>query len=235
MFKTQLIIFIIVFSFSRNFAQFSQHDFGIAANLVYTTSAEIFLNPNSSNSVVRNQSYLLEDIFNPSVDLRYRISEKLIIGLSVERIKKTTITEFVYLDSNEVTILNVNEGFKVIPIELTAHYFFPFSTEDFKFLMGGGIGYYWGWFIREFDTGEATVAHRKFALGFHVSASMDYIIIENLSARFEMKFRNPSYNVINNYTEATYQGKTLKFLNKSFETKIDVNGLAFTVGMVFHF
>ena len=96
--------------------------------------------------------------------------------------------------------------------------------------MGGGLGYYWGRFIRKFDVAEASVAKRKIAVGIQVSASMDYMIRKNVSARFEMKFRDMQYNVRSRYVE--YQDNILNLPEGEFETKVDVNGLTFSLGMV---
>ncbi len=231
----KLFLITIVLLSTSSFAQFGAGKIGIAVNAVYTTSAEIFLNPNSSNSEVRNKSFTLENIWNPGIDFRYRFTNEFILGLNIEYIKKTAyapnLTAFI---GNQVFVFEVEDGLSAIPIELTAHYYFPFSTEDFKFIMGGGLGYYIGEFVRKFQGVDLEITQRKFALGFHVSASMDYIIIENLSARFEMKFRNPQYTVTSKYskTEVTYQENVLQLPENAFDTKVDIDGLTFILGLV---
>lgn len=233
----QSLFFLVIIFHSPVHAQFNEHNFGLSANIVYTTSAEIFLNPNSSDAVLRNQSYTLEDIFSPSIDVRYRFSKNFILGFNFEYIRKISsapnLTAFI---GNSVVVFEVEDGFSVIPLELTAHYFFPFSTEQFKFLMGGGIGYYHGEFIRKFIDAELSVEQRKFAIGIHVSASMDYMVLENFSVRFEMKFRDPQYEVNSKYTktEVIYQGETITLPDNPFNTKVNIDGLTFILGLVYH-
>ncbi len=233
---TSLFTFILFVNFSL--AQFNNYKFGLSVNAVYTTSAEVFLNPNSSDPIVRNQSYIIDDIFSPSVDLRYRLSEEFMIGLNVGYINKTSrapnLTAFI---GSQLVEIEVEDGFRVIPIEISAHYYFPFSTEAFKFMMGGGVGYYRGEFIRNFSDVDLTVEERKIALGIHVSASMDYLLLENFSFRFEMKFRDPQYEVRSKYskTEVTYQGNIISLPDDPFETKVNLNGLTFLLGAVYHF
>jgi outer membrane protein W len=235
MFKIFLIVVLHILFSAASFAQFSSGNIGIAVNAVYTTSAEIYLNPNSSNSEVRNKAFTMENIWNPGIDIRYRFTNEFILGLNLEYIKKTAyapnLTAFI---GSQVFVFEVEDGLDVIPIELTAHYYFPFSTEDFKFMMGGGLGYYIGEFVRKFQDVDLEIAQRKFALGFHVSTSMDYIFIENLSARFEMKFRNPQYTVSSKYskTEVTYQGNVIQLPDTAFDTKVDIDGLTFIFGLV---
>ena len=230
MFKAFLSTILFIFLTGTSFGQFGPRKLGIAVNAVYTTSSEIFLNPNASNVEIRNKSFTLKNIWNPGLDLRYRLTKQFILGLNVEYIKKTASANFDYIDSNKVVTLQPETGFELVPFELTAYYYFPFSTEDFKFLMGGGVGYYWGRFIRKFDVAEASVAKRKIAVGIQVSASMDYMIRKNVSARFEMKFRDMQYNVRSRYVE--YQDNILNLPEGEFETKVDVNGLTFSLGMV---
>lgn len=238
---TRFIIFISLnlLLFGSATAQFSQSKISVALNAVYTTSAEIFLNPNSSSNEIRNKSFTLEDIWNPGLDIRYRFSDEFILGLNIEYMKKTAfapnLTAFV---GNQVFVFEVEDGLGVIPIEITAHYFFPFSTEELKFMMGGGLGYYIGEFVRKFHDAELEILQRKFSLGLHVSASMDYMIFDYLSARFEMKFRNPQYTVSSKYSKTTVEvegiPEPVTLLESPFDTKVDIDGLTFVLGLVFH-
>ena len=236
---SKLILFIIIFIISTcgSSAQYTAGRIGIAVNAVYTTSADVFLNPNSSDLEARNKSFLLQDIWNPGIDIRYRFSPEFILGLNVEYIEETAklpnLTAFI---GNQVYVFEVEDGFRTIPVELTAYYFFPFSTDHFKFLMGAGLGYYYGQFIRKFSNVDLEVTQRKISLGILVAASMDYMIFENLSARFEMKFRNPQYNVTSKYTktDVEYEGNQIQLSENPFETKVDINGLTFVFGVVVH-
>ena len=233
------IVLLVFLIFSSASAQFSSGKIGVAMNAVYTTSAEIFLNPNSSSNEIRNKFFTLEDIWNPGLDVRYRFSDDFILSLNIEYLKKTAVapnlTAFV---GNQVFIFEVEDGLEVIPIEITAHYYFPFSTEELKFMMGGGLGYYIGEFIRKFQDAELEIVQRKFSLGLHVSASMDYMIFDYLSARFEMKFRNPQYTVTSKYSKTELEIESfpepVTLLESPFDTKVDVDGLTFVLGLVFH-
>jgi len=103
-------------------------------------------------------------------------------------------------------------------------------------MMGGGLGYYYGQFVRKFNEVQIEVVHRNFALGIQVSASMDYIIYKNFSARLEMKFRDPQYNVKSKYSksEVSYQGNTIQLPEDAFETKVEIDGLTFILGLVYN-
>ena len=229
---------ITLVMFSSGFAQFNEHNFGLSINGAYTTSAEIFLNPNSSDLTIRNSSFELTDIFSPSIDFRYKLARQFIVGLSVEYVNKTkTAPNLNVFIGSQVVAINVEDGLRVLPVELSAFYLFPFSNEEFIFLMGGGIGYYRGEFTRKVSDAELSLTSRKIAIGIHVMTSMDYMLLENLSFRFEMKFRDPQYNVTNKYTktEVEYNGTTIQLTEENFETKVNINGITFVLGAVFHF
>ena len=233
-----LIISSVLIVAGQIFAQFNSQKFGLAFNGIYTTSADIFLNPNSSDPVVRNQPFTLEDIFSYGLDLRYRFSESVLFGISSEYINKTkTASNMIVFVGSQVLRVDAEDGFQLIPVEVTGYYYLPFSTENFKFVMGGGLGYYYGKFTRKFAGSETVVQKRKFSTGIHVSASMDYMILQNVSARFELKFRDPEFKTISKYsiTEVNYNGNTVFLSDEDFETKVNVNGITFILGLVYQF
>ncbi|HAB51708.1 MAG: hypothetical protein A2315_05340 [Ignavibacteria bacterium RIFOXYB2_FULL_35_12] len=235
--KTKIAAIAIIIISTNAFAQFNK-TFGVSVNAVYNTSASIYLSPNSSDVILRNNSFLIENIFDPSVDFRHKLSESIILGLNVEYMTTTSIGPnlTVFLGSSTVTI-DVEDGFQLIPLELSVYYLLPFSTERFKFLMGGGIGYYIGSHVRKFGDVEVSNAERKTAYGIHVSISMDYLIKDFISVRSEMKFRDPQFTVKSKYSkkEVNYNGNVIRLAQDSFDSKINVDGVTFILGFAFHF
>lgn len=235
----RLIYFLVVplLVCSETLAQFNK-SFGISLNAVYSTSARIYLSPNSSDPILRNNSFIIENMFNPAVELRYRISDDILIGFNTEYMVKSEIGPnlTVFLGNSTVTI-DVEDGFSLIPFELTAYYVLPFSTSKFKFLMGGGLGYYFGSHIRKFGDVDISNLERKIAYGIHVSVSMEYLIRDFVSIRSEMKFRDPQFSVKSKYSKknVNYKGNLINLAQDSFDSKINVDGVAFILGLVFHF
>ena len=227
-----LILFLIL-SPASLLCQYNGSFFSIGAYGVYTTSASIFLNPNASDVVIRNQSFVIEDITNLAGDIRFRISEPLILGLNFEIIEITepspNLSAFV---GGSVVRLNVEDGFQLIPIELTAYYLLPFSTERWKFLMGGGVAFYSGEFIRKVGNTSVSNVNKKAEFGIHVSASLDFVPISFAVIRFQMKFRDPQFTVSSRYDqqEIEYQGNIVTLPGEAFETKINMDGITFMLG-----
>ncbi|MGE5354156.1 MAG: hypothetical protein ACM3P0_18865 [Acidobacteriota bacterium] len=213
-------------------------DFSLSLNYNYTTTARIFLNPKSPDEILRNNAFYMEDIFSPSMDLRYRLTEDILIGLNVEYIKKVQAgPNLTVLGGDGTQTIMVEDGFKVIPFELSAYYILPFSTEKFKFIMGGGLAYYYGEHLRKFGDEEVSNLKREFAYGIQAVVSSDYMINNFLSLRGEMKFRDPELEVTSKYKNkrVNYNGATIVLAQDTFQSKINIDGVTFTLGMAFHF
>jgi len=219
-------------------AQFKNKDWDLAFSTVYTTSAKIYLNPKSSDAFLRNNSFPIQGIVSWQVELMYKLDDNILFGLCTEYMYTTSsgnnLTAF--SGNNTVSVL-VQDGFQLIPVELSAYYILPFSTERFKFLMGGGIGLYIGEHIREFGDAQATNVSDPIAYGIHVILTMDYQISGLVSARAEMKFRDPEFNVSSKYdkTDVNYNGSVIHLGNQTFDSKINVDGISFIFGAAFHF
>ena len=82
-------IVMLILVGSTAYCQYNNHNFSIGLYGVYTTSASIYLNPNSNDVVLRNESFDIEDFFNPGIDLRYKIADAFILGLNIKYIKTT--------------------------------------------------------------------------------------------------------------------------------------------------
>ncbi len=234
--KYPIILLLLLSSYAE--AQFGNKHFSIGINGVYTTSARVYLNPNSSDQVLRNNAFEIADIFNPAIDFRYRITDNIIIGLGTEYMKTTTAgSNLTAFSGNSTVTIGVSDGFLLIPLEMSGYYILPFSTEKFKFLMGGGAGYYYGEHIREFGDASVSNVSRDFAYGIQVSVSMDYMISDEITVHSEMKFRDPQFKVKSAYDklEVNYNDQKIILAQKTFDSKIDVDGIAFILGFSFLF
>ena len=212
--------------------QYNGASFSISTSVSYTTTARLFLNPNSSDIVVRNLFVPFEDIISYSSQLRYRISEPLVLGLRIEFMSKSELGRNLQNPS-----FVVDDGFWVIPIELTGYYFLPFSTKDFKFFMGAGFGIYYGERTRKFGDVKISNVERDFAFGLQVEVGMDYMIWNFLSTKFEMRFRDPEFQVKSKYNSEIvhYEEKTIKLSQEAFTSKINIDGITFTLGLAYQF
>jgi hypothetical protein len=231
-----LLFFCILFV-STAAGQYNGYKFSIAVNGVYTTSARIYLQPNASDEVIRNNYLPVEDLLNPPAELRFAISKTVLLGISSEYMYSVQDANIIVFTDSAVRPIRVEDGFSFIPVEISAYYILPFSTEKFKFLIGGGAAYYHGNHVRKFGNASVTNVERKFSYGIHVSLSMDYLLRENLSVRTEMKFRDPQFTVKSAYdkSEVLYEGRSIQLLQKSFDSRINIDGVTFLAGLAYYF
>jgi outer membrane protein W len=232
-----LIIFIFLLSASAT-AQYSDKNFGLGLNFVYTTNARLYLNPNSENPVERSGYFGLTDITNPGINFRYKVVENVLLDLNLEYMQSTaTGNNEKVITNTGLRYIKVEDGFKLIPVELSVYYLIPFSTEKFKFLMGGGVGYYYGSMIRKFGNAEVSNVERNSAYGIQVAVDVNYLLRENIAFKLEMKFRDPQFTVRSRYNNRhyDYNGKKVTVTRQEFDSKIDINGVTFVLGTVFYF
>jgi hypothetical protein len=232
------ILILVALAAGSASAQYADKNFGITFFGSYTTSAKLFLYPYSSDDILRNTSFPIEDIFNGGFDFRYRFSSRMIAGLSVEYIRGiATGRNLTVLSSGGTMTIEVEDGFSVAPVELNLYYLLPFSTETFKFMMGGGAGIYFGNHLRNFSDVSVTNSNRKFSYGIQVSVEMDYLISEFLAVRTGMKFRDPQFTLESKYNkrQADYQGIIITIPNEKFDSKVNIDGVTFSLGLVYLF
>ena len=214
------------------FAQYENSNIAVSLNYSFITSSKIYLSPNAQDPILRNQYAEMSGSKSYGIDIRFKISDPLIIGISSEYFKSPDNHTPLPVGG---FLIDAIDNFTLIPVELTLYYHIPFSTEKFKFYMGGGAGLYFGRQSRTFSDVTTSDNGSESAYGIHVCTGMEYIANEYISLRAEMKFRDPEFNMKNKYSKQVfeYKGRPLLLPRESFETKANVDGIMFTVGLVF--
>ncbi len=231
--KTILLLISILLT-NTLFAQFGEKKFYINANYIYTTTSKLYLQPNSSDPFIRGTHEDLEDIWSYSGEFGYRLSEEITITLGAEYVEKTFVNQGMNLGGTRAVM---TDGFKVIPLELSLYYTLPFSTERFKFFMGGGGGLYFGTHIRRLGDVSVSTEARKVGYGIQVAVGMDYLLNEYFSLRTQMRFRDPEFEMKNSYSDkvVNYGGRVYLLSNQTFSSKVNIDGISFAVGILFRF
>ncbi len=227
---TIIFFFIAVLVFPQN----NGNNFTITANYIYTATSKLYLQPNSSDPIVRGTHQDLDDLWGYSGEIGYRIFEDIVIGLGAEYINKTSTSNSINLGAVRA---NMKDGFQVIISDLTIYYSLPFSTEFFKFFMGGGGGLYFGKHIRELGDVTASTISNTVGYGIHVALGIDYIIHKSFALRTQMRFRNPEFEMKNRYSNniINYDGRAFLLSSDTFDSKVDIDGISFTIGILFQF
>ena len=230
MIKFIKILFLISILPVVTSAQANGKDFGISFNLNYTTTSQLFLQPDSPDLILRGVHQTLDDIYSYSVDVRYQVSESIVLGIGSELLEKT-FDNSINFDGIRASM---NDGYKMIPIELSAYYLIPFSTERFKFYMGGGFGLYIGEQIRELGDVSVSNESKKIGYGIQVSVGLDYLVNQFFSIRGQMRFRDPVFEMESKYSNTTvnYNGRSYILPAEKFTSKVNINGITFAIGAV---
>ena len=216
------------------YAQYNENKFEITANYIYTATSKLYLQPNSSDPIIRGTHDDLDDIWSYSAEIGCRIYEDIMIGLAVEYVKKTFTNRNMNLGGISAVM---NDGYRVIPVDLTIYYTLPFSTEFFKFFMGGGGGLYFGGHIRQLGDVTASTISSKIGYGIHVTVGMDYLFNKRFALRTQMRFRNPQFEMKSQYSSniVNYDGRAFLLPSNTFDSKVDIDGVSFVAGILFQF
>ncbi len=83
----------------------------------------------------------------------------------------------------------MTETIEAMPVEMSAIFNIPYFTEGLNVYLGGGAGVYFGnWKRRVFGVDTETLS-KKPGFSFHVLSGIQYSFMRNISAGFEVKFR----------------------------------------------
>jgi len=201
----------------------------------YTTSAEIFPNPTASDPVVRAQFHAVEDFFGFGAEVSYRFPESLIaLGVSADHIRASLSRSLQVASRRPVS---VEDGYDVIPVEITGYFIIPASGPRFGLFIGGGGGIYFGRRVYSVAGVSAPVVDTRPGLGIHVLAGGSFRFLEHFSVIGEMKFRDLQFESTNQFSASRieYNGAVINVGDKPFDSRVQTDGVLFQLGVAFHF
>jgi len=216
-------------------AQAEDKPFSVSLKGNFTTASQLFPQPNSPDEVQRAQFFSLRDIWGVSVELRYRIPETdLAVALSADYLR-TTRTSSIRLSENRQ--VPVEDGYRVVPVEVTGYFLIPLSSDPFGVYMGGGAGAYFGRRLYSIGGIEAPTVDRTIGFGIHVLSGVSYRFTERISVVAEMKFRDLQFTSVNRFDIPTIQYGTivLPVSTEPFDSRVHTDGIIFQLGVVVAF
>jgi hypothetical protein len=200
-----------------------------------TTSSQLFIHPDSPDPVMRSESVGFTGFFGTGAEVRYRLPETSVaIGVSVDYIRAKTSTD---IRAYPQTTVPVEDGYTVIPVEVTGYFIIPFSTETLGIYMGGGGGVYFGRRSYRIGTTSATLVESTPGAGIHVLGGVTYRFYDAFEAVFEMKFRDVQFNSTNVFAEprVQYGSVIVNVDQKPFTSRTQTDGVVFQIGIGFTF
>jgi hypothetical protein len=198
-----------------------------------TTSSQLFLNPDAADIVAQTQSLALTDFFGVGAEVKYRIPETSVaVGISADYIRARVTSSISAFPRRSIP---TEDGYTVIPVEVTGYFIIPFSGEKFGVYMGGGSGMYFGYRTYRLGDTEAPVVSTKPGFGIHVLGGVSFRFWGPLEAVFEMKFRDLQFESENAFpaSPVRYNGTVVNVSTKPFKSRTQTDGIVFQLALSF--
>lgn len=227
-----IILFIYI---NHSFAQYNSNELELLFTYNYTTTSKLYLSPYAANPFDRAAHENLDDIYSVGGEIKYRISEPIVVGLNVEYLKREGVeTQITGVKNHASVSVDVKDGYTLVPVELSVYYLLPFSSDKFKFYMGGGIGVYFGNHVRTFYGIDVANEKRKFSYGIQVGLGLEYLINKYFSVVGGMKFRDPEFELTSKYNAVSFtdeDGGEVILSEDTFDSKVNIDGVTFFLGV----
>jgi hypothetical protein len=219
-----------IFIFNGAFSQNNVYSVSVKGN--YTTTARLYpLNEQNDLSPLYPY-YSIDNIYGYGLEVRRRIfTDDLFIGLAGEYVFGNITNK------SPVPGVYYNDGFDFYLLELNGILVIPFSTEKVKVYIGGGVNSSLGTRKRTLlDVASESVGH-PISFGIQVLTGIEYIFLNKYSVRWEMKFRDPMVDAENkfNVKQIKYNNVNYNISSTPFKSKINLDGIAFELGISYLF
>lgn len=226
--RLRLWSFSFLFPLMMAYAQERPH--AVAVHGSITTSSQIFTMPFSQDPTERNASEDMGSMYTFRATYSYAISATIRLQTGFEMLAATKESP----DKYQTTIV---DGFRMYASEISAQFVLPFTGTTFHLLIGGGAGVYWG--ARRYEIGEAKSRSESGSASFNILTLIgaEYHLTDRVSFVAMWLFRDPVVTCSNAFEQPSVQsnGITYPLEQRPFQSKINVNGNAYSLGIAFHF
>lgn len=224
-----VVSLLIAASGSRAFASEGITTVTLRANL--TTSSQLYTNPDSPDPIERTAFTLLENQFGGGIEVKYTFPESnLAMSISADYIQAAS-------SGQTPGRVPYEDGYHVIPVELTAYFIIPISGPSVQVFMGGGAGAYVGERTYSLAGVEAVPVDARTGFGIHVLGGASYRISDLVSITGEMKFRDLQFDATNAFTtpRIVYNGRVIEVGTEPFHSTIQTDGIVLHLGVAISF
>ncbi len=201
----------------------------------FTTSSKLFHHPNDPDALLRASYLPIDGIFSAGVDVRRALEPlSLQVGLGIEYISKVSSDNVIAANGKTVSVEN---GYTVVPIELSGYFQIPIGTKSLHFFMGGGGGIYLGKRIYRYAGADAPAVSTQPGYGIHILSGAEVGLSSRWSARGELKFRDVQFESVNqfNASSVSANGSVIPLDQQPADSRINIDGMTINVGIVYHF
>jgi hypothetical protein len=227
-----VIIFFLAILSERIEAQGQRYNISLSG--LYITSSKIYHSYDDVDPLKRDQFFTISDIFGIGLDFRREFNDlRLQLGIRIEYIETSEIIDYTVSPSTSVA---VKDGFRAIPIEITGYFLLPIPLPKWKFTVGAGCGLYWGSRKYSFESLSPEPLERKIGGGIHVVSGIEFPINDFFALRTEVKFRDVQFWSSEKFKEKfiTSRGQIIALNNKDINSKILIDGILISAGIVYN-
>lgn len=215
--------------------------FSISLYSTYISSSQLQNDAKSTDPIERNATIPLSGGFGYGAELNYKPSQwkaDITFFLSTEFFKVTQRDLYLRFEQgNSSANVAMKESFRMIPLEMGLKWDLPVSSNNFKIYIGGGGGLYFGDRTRTIGTSvESYTTFKKPGFSLNVLTGIEYYLERNLSADFEFKFREGSFDVESSFHQnlITVNGVDYILQNPTY-SRIIVDGVRLSLGLRYNF
>lgn len=201
----------------------------------FTTTSRIFPNPDASSTELRTINTPFNSILTGGVEFRAKWRDDSFYFYFCTEFFSESATQL-KLDGSLTPArrVPVEDGYRVIPLELGMQVFIPIGSRSWRLSMGGGAGAYFAERILRVAGVRAAPEGNGFGFGIHVNIHTEYTIFRGISAVAMMKFRDPEIDVNNKFESSTttFDGNVLTFPPGTIHSRVNVDGMTLGLGIV---
>jgi opacity protein-like surface antigen len=202
----------------------------------FTTNTRIFYNADNPQAFSEITNVSTNYGFGGEVRVR-TFWERWVIAVAAEKISGSVERNAVYNGPTGPILIPRKDGFEMVPIEVSAYYVVPISSNTFEFYLGGGFGYYTG--KRNYSVGSAQSRSSDVTstLGIQVSTGVRWLFTRFLAVDVHLRFRDPQVNATNTFDQRStvVQGVQVPLAQGPSLTEINLNGINYSAGLAIVF
>jgi len=214
--------------------------FSILLYGTYVSSSELQNNIDDPTPFLRDVSIDMSGGYGYGGEISYSPlsnNQDISFYLSSEylKVKDDELTYQFVQDSNTVKA-RFTEEFTLIPVEGGMKWNLPLSSDRFKIFIGGGAGIYFGSRERIISSLNTSEISSKPGYSLNILAGTEFFIARNISADFEFKFREASFETESKFSQdyITINGQNYS-LGNPIHSRIIVDGVRLSAGLKYHF
>ncbi len=215
-------------------AQTGEWNLSAVVRGVLITSSKIYPNPNNPSFDLRivNTPFTSVTGFGGEIRIQ-RFGTSYFLYLSAEVLSEVRSEQKLDGSINPPRRVPVDEGYRMIPLELGGHVYVPVGSQSWKLSMGGGIGAYHTERVYSIAGVSSQPVGNRFGFGIHVSINTEYVILPRVSVMVGIKFRDPEVDVRNKFNAAStrYDNIVIPLPQGEFPSRINVDGMTLSAGL----